>query len=146
MRYFVLLVLFISASVSAESESPWLDWVAANAPHGIDITNDGTIWISLHPIGQKNDYALRAEDLFEARRLDEANPSFWIRGFHKKNTDVRWRETKARYVLDCTNERISTSVWLAYDAEGNVISETGYVSPEYIVREARGQNTIGFSV
>lgn len=133
LRKLTIAALLISAPAMAQTDSPWLNWVAANSPHGFDITPDGTIWINLSEVGKTDDYAIRAEDLRDAREARNRKPSFWVRGYHKRNTKVRYRQTKARLTLDCEHETLSTSTTAYYDADGNLLWRTGYTSPDYII-------------
>jgi hypothetical protein len=127
------LALYGSAAHAQFEDSPWLNWVANNSPHGFDITPDGTIWINLSEPGKRDDYAVRAQDLQEARQSKDRMPSFWVRGYHKKNPDVRHRESKARLTLDCARETLSTSLIAYYASEGRFLYQTGYVAPSYII-------------
>ena len=128
----VVALVFASPAIG-QTDSPWIDWVVSNSPHGFDITPDGTIWINVSAVGKPEDYAVRAEDLHEARRTANRKPSFWVRGYHKRNPKVQYRETKARLTLNCENETISTSTTAYYGADGNLMSRTGYVASEYII-------------
>ena len=133
IRKVAIAALLFASPVMAQTESPWLDWVAENSPYGFDVTPDGTIWINLSEVGQTDDYAIRAEDLRDARAARNRKPSFWVRGYHKRNPKVLYRQTKARLTLDCENETLSTSTTAYYAADGSMISRTGYTSAEYII-------------
>lgn len=128
-----LAALTTSSIALAQTDSPWLDWVAAHSPHGFDVTPDGTIWINLAATGRKDDYAIRAGDLREARASGNKNPIFWVRGYHLNNPGVRYRQSKIRYNLNCANETISTSTAAYFAADDSLMWQSGYVSPGYIV-------------
>ena len=133
IRAFTVLALSMAAPAIAQTDSPWLDWVVANSPHGFDITSDGTIWINVYDPGLIDDYAIRAEDLKAARDAQNKNPSFWIRGYHKRNQKVAYRESKVRFYLDCKNEMMGTSTSAYYDADGSLLSRSGTSSSQYII-------------
>lgn len=119
-----VLLLAASAPVVAEPNA-WDDWVRNNSPYGFDVTKDGTIWINLYEPGLKDDYAIRAGDLRNARQTGDQYPKFWIRGYHLKNKDVEYRESKYLMQLDCKGERIRYVLGVRYDASGNLLSEDG---------------------
>jgi hypothetical protein len=133
IRKVAFAALLFANPVMAQTANPWLDWVAANSPHGFDVTPDGTIWINLSEVGKTDDYAIRAEDLRDATEARNRKPSFWVRGYHKRNPKVRYRQTKARLTLDCEHETLETSTTAYYDADGNLLWRTGYTPTEYII-------------
>jgi hypothetical protein len=128
----------MSAPAVAQVDSTLLEWVTPNAPYGFDVTYDGTVWLSVAQVGQSVDYAVRAKDLRDARKAASKRPSFWVRGYHKRNASVRYRETKARMTLDCEGETITTAQTTYYDAAGQVVGQQGYVAPSYIVPGSYG--------
>ena len=115
------LLLAASGPVAAES-NVWTDWVRDNSPHGFDVTKDGTIWINLQKPGLRDDYAIRAGDLRDARQMGVLYPKFWLRGYHIKNKDVEFRESKWLYQIDCKGEKIKTILGVKYDSLGNLLS------------------------
>lgn len=133
-----LVIYFLTTPAAAQTDSPWLNWVIEHSPHGFDMTPDGTLWINVSPVGNMNDYAIRAEDLRDAREAGNRKPSFWIRGFHKLNPKVQYRESKARLNLDCGNETLSTSTAAYYDADGNILGRTGPSAAEHIIPGSYG--------
>lgn len=116
------LLLAASGPVVAEPNA-WTDWVRDNSPHGFDVTKDGTIWINVLKPGLQDDYAIRAGDLRDAREKGALYPKFWLRGFHIKNKNVEFRETKWLYQLDCKGEKIKTILGARYDGLGNLLSQ-----------------------
>lgn len=114
-------MLAASGPVVAEP-NVWTDWVRDNSPHGFDVTKDGTIWINLQKPGLRDDYAIRAGDLRDARQMGVLYPKFWLRGYHKKNKDVEFRESKWLYQIDCKGEKIKTILGAKYDGLGNLLS------------------------
>lgn len=110
----------------------WLDWVAEHAPYGFDVTPDGTIWLNTNPVGQADDYAVRAADLYNNRANRSSNPVFWVRGYHKNNPKVAYRQSMFRYSIDCQRETISRSTAIYYDSEGKTISQEGASGTNYI--------------
>lgn len=138
-RLAVLALALLAAPTNAQfDDSPWLTWVAANSPYGFDITPDGTIWINLSKVGRKDDYAIRAQDLQEARTSKAKEHSFWVRGYHKLNADVSYRESKARFSVNCERETLSRSLIAYYDGEGNVLGQLGPLSPSHIIPGSYG--------
>jgi hypothetical protein len=118
----VAALLLVSVPVVAEPNA-WNDWVRDNSPHGFDVTYDGTIWINIEKPGLQDDYAVRAGDLRDAREKGFLYPKFWLRGFHLKNKDVKYRETKSILQIDCKGEKIKTILHVQYDASGKILSE-----------------------
>mgnify|MGYP003648714671 CR=1 FL=1 len=133
IRKVAILAFFIAAPAMAQTDSPWLNWVAENSPHGFDITSDGTIWINISEIGQIDDYAIRAEDLKAARETQNRSPTFWVRGYHKRNQKAPYRESKVRFYLDCKNERLGATTSAFYDADGSLLSRSGTSSSQEII-------------
>ena len=128
-----VIAALLSTSASAETDNPFLNWVAANSPHGFDVTPDGTIWINLYDPGLKDDYAVRAQDLKMAHDVGNKTPTFWIRGYHKRNPQAVYRESKAKMRLDCQGETITTLQTSYYRADGDLVSSSGYGQASYIV-------------
>lgn len=133
------LALILAASpASAQTDSPFLNWVNANAPFGFDLTPDGSIWINISTPGQRDDYAILASDLQKARESTELWRSIWVRGYHRRNTEVSYRETKARFVINCADETIYRSMWISYDADGDVLREFGASAQSPVVPGSYG--------
>lgn len=135
MRKVTIAALFFAAPLAAQGTSNQVvyDWAVQNAPHGFDITPDGTIWINLAEVGRVDDYAVRAEDLHAARAAHARYPSFWVRGYHKLNTKVTYRESKAKFSLDCNRQTIFTTTIAYYDAEGNMLWRQGSTFSQDII-------------
>lgn len=132
VRAAALGVLLIAAPVVTQTDSAWLNWVTANAPHGFDFTPDGTIWINLSEPGEKDDYAIRAEDLQQARLNRTNQPKFWVRGYHVRNKAVAYRESKTRFSIDCKNETLAR-LTAAYYKGDEMIAQDPYQSMGYII-------------
>ncbi len=138
LRLPIAAALF-AVSVQAIAEPiAWNDWVRGNSPHGTIISKDGTIWINAAAAGLRNDYAVRAGDLRDARENGIPQPKFWVRGFHLKNKDVKYRNSMSQYQLDCKSEKIKTILEIFYDASGNIISENRDSSYETIIPDTYG--------
>ena len=133
VRNAVLMLLVMGSPLAAQTDSPDLNWVTANAPHGFDITPDGDIWINLSKVGKKDDYAVRADDLKQARETHNKFPSFWVRGYHKRNPKARYRVSKTRYTVSCFQKTISTSTIAYYDAEDNMLWREGSTFAQDII-------------
>lgn len=137
-----LALSLITTSSGAQEDrfpdSPWLNWVAANSPNGFDITPDGDLWINLAEVGQSDDYAVRAEDLKAARDARNQNPSFWIRGYHKRNPKVSYRESKVMYSLDCARKTVTRIQGTYYAADGDVVYQQGFQPFGYVVPGSMG--------
>lgn len=138
MRPLVLFALLLAAPTAAADSSPWLDWVASHSPHGFDITPDGTIWINLGAEGAIDDFSFRAGDLQAAQILNDRRPIFWVRGNHIRNSKVNYRTSKARYQIDCDADRITTLMFITYDKDGMVLSQTESAYTNTIVPESYG--------
>jgi len=118
----VALLLAASAPVVAEPNA-WDDWVRDNSPHGFDVTPDGTIWINLYEPGEPDDVAVRAGDLRDARQKGSPFIRFWVRGFHLKNKEVAYRESKTFLQISCNEQKIRRILRVTYDASGKQFSK-----------------------
>jgi hypothetical protein len=123
IRLPIALAIAATSSIVSAEPDPWFDWVVANSPNGFDVTPDGTIWINMNKPGLRDDFAVRAGDLRDARQTSSTWPKFWVRGYHIKNKDVPYRETKSQLQIDCAGEKIATLITVQYDATGNVHSQ-----------------------
>lgn len=141
MRLGVLFICLIGVATPslAEYDSPYLRWVAANSPDGFDITPDGTIWINIGKPGNKSDYAIRAEDLQKARDTKDRYPSFWTRGYHRRNPSLKYRETKTRMSLDCQREKLTVMTAAYYDAAGSLLYRTGLEATSDVIPGTYGE-------
>jgi len=130
VKHWILLAL-IATSASAQEDDRYFyrglpepspairEYIERSAPFGIDFTRDGRIWVSLDPAGDRDDYSMLIEDIL-AR--NEWGATVWVRGFHKRNPDVKYRTSMARYSFDCKNKAMRTLFFATYDASGNVLS------------------------
>ncbi len=134
------LALFLvdAAAAPAFPDSPWLQWVADHSPNGFDITRDGTIWINIDPVGAKDDYAVNAEDL--KRAVDERGKhpvgwpaDLWVRGYHKNNPTVSYRESKVHVHINCYSKTIRVSTAAYYDAKGTMVARMAGNGDEDII-------------
>lgn len=96
----------------------------------MDITLDGEMWINLHEIGRKSDFAMLANDLYKA---SGRHRRAWIRGYHRNNRDVSYRETRSLVFVDCEMQTLGQIKSVAYDSEMNVVEELGFESAEPVV-------------
>lgn len=134
MRKIVALALALfSVPAVGQTDSPWLDWVAENSPHGFDITPGGDIWINMAAPGERNDYAVSADDLKAARDASSKRPEFWVRGYHKRNPDVKYRTSMSRIRLDCATEMLTVLTTVFTDANGEPAGRSGYSPAQYVV-------------
>lgn len=135
VRKAALILGLVAAPLAAQDlSSPWLDWVKQNAPHGFDITPDGTIWLNLTEPGRTDDYAINAEDLKAAREADHSQMQyFWVRGYHKRNPKARYRESKMRYGVNCSTKQIMTTTEAYYSATGDLISRSSSIYPQDVI-------------
>lgn len=138
MRHAAAALLLLAGATSgpalAQLDAPWLKyWLPANAPHGFDVTLDGTMWINLAEPGLEDDYAIRAEDLHKARSERSKYPTFWVRGYHKRNPKVAYRESKTRMYLDCDRQTLGTSLTAYYGPGGKFLWQTGASSSDHVI-------------
>jgi len=107
------------------------DWLTRrSANHGMDLTLDGKVWINSDPYGDRDDYALAASDLFKATgRYRQA----WVRGYHLRNPDVPYRESKRLIHVDCSARRWSTELAAYYDRDGRSINQSGQTAYEAVI-------------
>lgn len=120
------LALALAATPAwAQTDSPFLNWVHSNSPYGFDLTPDGSIWINIAEPGERDDYAILATDLMAARESKQQSRTIWVRGYHKLNPKVPYRQTKALWRVDCTFKTISRVMWVSYDGNMDTLSEYG---------------------
>ena len=98
-----------------------VEWMAERAPFGMDITLDRKVWINTNPVGARDDYAILANDLYEAVTLRSVGPRVWVRGYHIKNNRVGYRESKQLVSIDCLQDTVWVQRRILYDASGYVI-------------------------
>lgn len=110
-----------------------------NAPFGFDITPDETVWLNMAPVGHQVDYAVRARDFLD-RKLPYV--TVWIRGYHKRDPGVRYRESKMQVSFDCQRSTYSVSYTATYKADGALWSEDRPYRPQSlpIVPGTQGAN------
>lgn len=128
----VATLLAVSAPIAAEPNA-WNDWVRENSPHGFEVTQDGTIWINLYQPGGPDDYAVRAGDLRDAREKGSPFIRFWVRGFHIKNKDVAYRESKTFLQLSCNEQKMRRILRVTFGASGNQLSKEEMEASDSIV-------------
>jgi len=126
-------------SVVGQTDSPYLNWVASHSPNGFSLGSNGTIWINIAPEGQVDDYAIRAEDLLAAQTDKPNYVVFWVRGMHKNNRNVAYRESMTRYAVDCQRDEISVTQRQFYRADGGPMGSEGPFRSEYIVPGTYGE-------
>lgn len=125
LRLPIVAALVATSAPATAEPNAWNDWVRDNSPNGKVVTSDGTIWINLYQPGLRDDYSVRAGDLRNARETKDRYPKYWLRGYHLKNIDVKYRETKWLVQLDCKGEKDRTLFSIAYDAAGVTLSQYG---------------------
>jgi hypothetical protein len=135
----VFALLLVAAQPAAELDAPPLDWVTAHAPYGMDVTLDGKVWINTNPVGEKNDYAILANDLYKALSGHSSNPRLWIRGYHLRNPGVTYRETKTLVSIDCVRDTIWIERQIYYKAGGELLASTGPFTSEPVVPGTVGE-------
>lgn len=116
-----------------------VEWMAERAPFGMDITLDRKVWINTNPVGARDDYAILANDLYEAVTLRSVGPRVWVRGYHIKNKRVGYRESKQLVSIDCLQDTVWVQRRILYDASGYVISSDGPFASEYVVPGSVGE-------
>lgn len=108
-----------------EDEKPWFlkkEWLEKNAPYGIDMTPDRKVWILMNSSLQGDEYAMLADD-YEMR--DPKWPKAWIRGYHKANPKVSYRESRTLYHFDCLNDTYYSTYQQTYKADRSLQSVSG---------------------
>lgn len=107
------------------------EWLSSRAAkNGMDLTLDGKVWINADSYGDRDDYALAASDLFKATgRYRQA----WVRGYHLRNPDVPYRESKRLIHVDCQARRWSTELVAYYNADGQAIAQSGRTTYEAVI-------------
>ena len=137
----LLAVLMLRAAPDTEPllDGPPLDWAAAHAPYGMDITFDGKVWINTSKVGARDDYAIFANDL---KAITEGNsyPRLWVRGYHLRNKGVSYRETKQLIWVDCRVDTITVERRLFYSPAGDVIGSEGPFAAEPVVLGSAGES------
>ena len=114
------------------------EWLTSrSAKHGMDLTLDGKVWINADHYGDRDDYALAASDLFKAAgRYRQA----WVRGYHLRNPDVPYRESKRLIHVDCQTRRWSTELVAYYDGDGRSIDQSGQTAYEAVIPGTYAEN------
>lgn len=120
-------------------DAPPLDWVTQHAPFGMDVTLDGKVWVNTNRIGARDDYAILANDLHRALTSGTAQPRLWIRGYHLRNTKVKYRETKQLVTIDCARDTIWVERKLYYAADGELLATMGPYASEPVVPGSIGE-------
>ena len=136
------LLVLLAAEPPAEPllDGPPLEWATDRAPYGMDITLDGKLWINTNRTGARDDYAILANDLHKALTTGTDRRRLWVRGYHLKNPDVSYRETKQLVWIDCKRDTIWIERRLEYAASGDLIATTGPFSMEPIVPGSIGES------
>jgi hypothetical protein len=114
-------------------DAPPLDWLTARAPYGMDITFDGKVWVNTNRTGARDDFAILANDFYEAITSGDRHPKIWIRGYHFRNPKVKYRETKQLVSIDCERNTYWVERQLMYSPEGDVLATLGPFGIEPVV-------------
>lgn len=105
-----------------EEEKPWFmkeEWLRQNAPYGIDVTPDTKAWIIVN-LGIGGDvYSILADD-YEVR--DQRWPKAWLRGYHKANAKVPYRESRTLLHFDCADNTYYQTYEQTYKADRTIYS------------------------
>jgi hypothetical protein len=139
----LLAALTLAAQVAPDDltlDAPPLDWTTDHAPYGMDVTFDGKVWINTNREGARDDYAILANDLYKALTAHSSNPRLWIRGYHLRNREVTYRETKTLVSIDCVRDTIWIERKLYYKANGDLIASTGPFASEPVVPGSIGES------
>ncbi|MCL6684465.1 surface-adhesin E family protein [Sphingomonas alba] len=138
----ILAGLMLIAEPPAEPliDGPPLDWATDHAPFGMDITLDGKLWINTNKVGARDDYAILANDLYRSLTNRSAFPRVWIRGYHRKNSTVTYRETKALVEIDCMADTIRVERRVYYSASGETVGSEGPFAADPIVPGSIGES------
>ena len=130
----MMLTIFLFAAMQPEMvDGPPTEWLAQNMPYGLDVTRDGKVWIPLAPVGKRDDYAVLGNDYYRIKQALEKRPTVWMRGYHLRNADVSYRETKMLINFDCPSRMYTILRTLRYDADGRVVESIGRSASDYIV-------------
>lgn len=121
-------------------DGPSDEWLKAHAPYGFDITLDGKVWVNTNTPGARDDYAILGKDLEKALSGHSSNPRLWVRGYHRRNPGVTYRETKQLINVDCARDTIWIERKLYYSADGDLITSTGPFASEPIVPGSIGES------
>lgn len=97
------------------------NWVARKAfKYGLDITPDGRMWFNSDTYGDTVDYGVSADDLWTASgRYRKA----WVRGYHKRDPSVPYRESLQLVHADCLAKRWGLEMTIHYDADGRMMDQ-----------------------
>lgn len=97
------------------------DWVERRAAlNGMDVTPDGRIWFNSDFYGDEVDYGVAAGDLWNASgRFRKA----WVRGYHRRDTSVPYRESLQLIHADCLENRWGWEMIVHYDADGKMMDQ-----------------------
>lgn len=99
------------------------EWVARKASkYGLDVTSDGRMWFNSDTYGDTVDYGVSADDLWTVSgRYRQA----WVRGYHKRDPSVPYRESLQLIHADCLQKRWGSEMVIHYDADGKMIHQDG---------------------
>jgi hypothetical protein len=98
------------------------DWVVRRASrHGLDVTPDGRMWFNADEYGDTVDYGVSADDLWSATgRFRKA----WVRGYHKRDTSVPYRESLQLIHADCATQKWGSEMVVHFDADGKMLDQS----------------------
>jgi hypothetical protein len=87
----------------------------------------------LYEPGEPDDFAVRAGDLRDARQKGSPFIRFWVRGFHLKNKEVAYRESKTFLQISCNEQKIRRILRVTYDASGKQFSKEEMEASDSII-------------
>lgn len=137
-----LLFLALLAQVEATdpfADAPPVEWLQNHTPYGMDITLDGKVWINTNKTGAENDFAILANDLHRALTSESIEPKVWIRGYHRRNPKVSYRETKLLVTINCRWDTLQVERRIFYSASKEAIATEGPFASDPIVPGSIGE-------
>lgn len=107
---------------SANPPDEFIIQMSMKIGHGFDVTpSDMMAWISINAPGRADDYALSAIDIFKEQGKQVRQ--IWMRGYHKRNADVPYRESKTLLAFDCKAMMIQERRFYTYSADGLALDQ-----------------------
>lgn len=139
----IAICLATTAMAEPTIKAPPTDWLAANTPHGFDVTLDGNVWMNVDEVGAVDDYAILATDLYGSR--GGIWRKLWVRGYHARNPEVKYRESKHLIQLHCQNNTITVLRQIFYSLDGKIMWERRLQPQDYIIPGSHGEAVRDFA-
>lgn len=92
------------------------------AVFGLDVTPDGLVWINMNKVGNRSDFAVLGEDFLRNRNPFIRAREVWIRGYHRLDPALKYRTSKALYLVDCDRRTLWRKAEVTYLADGSTYS------------------------